>query len=231
MDASDAPPTHGRPTDLDLQILDLLREDAKSAGRLAEVLTHEGERVDPEAVRLRLRALARRGLVVVGSPANPRADAGVGGSARADLWEITEEGRALAESQAGVARAPYERDVGGEGGGRAAGFWVLVAIATLTVACAAYSLLTATGVLGALRAVWGLRRPRTGQVPRINLLRNENRCIKGGGTIPTVSELNGRADAKYPAGTIFGTHGDVRTVGLRQHGRLEAVPGDRSQGY
>src|SRR5215203_6460462 len=100
MDASDAPPTHGRPTDLDLQILDLLREDAKSAGRLAEVLTHEGERVDPEAVRLRLRALARRGLVV-GSPANPRADAGVGGSARADLWEITEEGRALAESQAG----------------------------------------------------------------------------------------------------------------------------------
>jgi arginine decarboxylase len=55
--------------------------------------------------------------------------------------------------------------------------------------------------------------------------------LKGGGTIPTVSELNGRADAKYPAGTIFGTHGDVRTVGLRQHGRLEAVPGDRSQGY
>src|SRR5215208_995436 len=95
-------PAHGRPTDLDLQILDLLREDAKSAGRLAEVLTHEGERVDPEAVRLRLRALARRGLVVVGSPANPRADAGVGGSARADMWEITEEGRALAESQAGV---------------------------------------------------------------------------------------------------------------------------------
>src|SRR5215204_5504363 len=106
MDASDAPPAHGRPTALDLQILNLLREDAKSAGRLAEVLTHEGERVDPEAVRLRLRALARRGLVVVGSPANPRADAGVGGSARADLWEITEEGRALAESQAGVARPP-----------------------------------------------------------------------------------------------------------------------------
>jgi len=48
-----------------------------------------------------------------------------------------------------VARGPYERDVGGEGGGgRDAGFWVLVAIAALTVACAAYSLLTATGVLG-----------------------------------------------------------------------------------
>jgi hypothetical protein len=74
-------PTYDRPTDLDLQILDLLREDAKSAGRLAEVLTHGGERVNPEAVRLRLRALARRGLVVVGSPTNPRADAGVGGSA------------------------------------------------------------------------------------------------------------------------------------------------------
>src|SRR5215218_3165485 len=144
MDASDAPPAYDRPTDLDLQILDLLREDAKSARRLAQVLTHGGERVNPEAVRLRLRALARRGLVVVGSPANPRADAGVGGSARADLWEITEEGRSLAESQAEAARPPYER---------AAGFWVLVAIATLTVACAAYSLLTATGVLGALRVV------------------------------------------------------------------------------
>ena len=97
------------------------------------------------------------------------------------------------------------------------------------------------GVRG-VRAAYGDRRPG-GRLGRCGAFEDpvqakfrestfpENRCIKGGGTIPTVSELNGRADAKYPAGTIFGTHGDVRTVGLRQHGRLEAVPGDRSQGY
>ena len=67
---------------------------------------------------------------------------------RADLWEITEEGRALVEPHAGVARAPYDRDIGSEGGGRDAGFWVLVVIAVVTGVCAAYTLLTVTGVLG-----------------------------------------------------------------------------------
>jgi hypothetical protein len=58
--------------------------------------------------------------------------------------------RALVEPEAGVASAPYDREVGGEeeGGDRDAGFWVLVAIAVLTAVCAAYSLLVATGVLG-----------------------------------------------------------------------------------
>jgi hypothetical protein len=138
MDAHDAHPTGDRPTDLDVQILDLLREDARSAGRLVEVLDHEGEEVGLEAVRSRLEWLASRRLV-----RNPPA------GSRADPWEITEEGRALVEPQAGVARAPYERDVGGqEDGGRDAGFWVLVAIAVVTAACAAYSLLVSTGVLG-----------------------------------------------------------------------------------
>jgi hypothetical protein len=68
----------------------------------------------------------------------------------ADPWRITEEGRTLVEPEAGVARAPYDREVGAEveEGGRDAGLWVLIAIAVVTAACAAYSLLTATGVLG-----------------------------------------------------------------------------------
>ena len=63
MDAHDAHPTGDRPTDLDVQILDLLREDARSAGRLVEVLDHEGEEVGLEAVRSRLEWLASRRLV------------------------------------------------------------------------------------------------------------------------------------------------------------------------
>jgi amino acid permease len=35
-----------------------------------------------------------------------------------------------------------------EGGGRDAGFWVLIAIAVVTAVCAVYSLLVASGVLG-----------------------------------------------------------------------------------
>ena len=41
-----------------------------------------------------------------------------------------------------------EMRVGKEEDGRDAGFWVLIAIAVMTASCAAYSLLTATGVLG-----------------------------------------------------------------------------------
>jgi hypothetical protein len=67
----------------------------------------------------------------------------------ADPWRITEEGRALGDPEAGMARAPYDREVGAEEeGGRDAGFWVLIAIAVVAAACAAYSLLTATGDLG-----------------------------------------------------------------------------------
>ena len=56
----------------------------------------------------------------------------------------------MVEPVAGVASAPYDREVvgGEEGGGRDAGFCVLIAIAVVTAVCAAYSLLVASGVLG-----------------------------------------------------------------------------------
>jgi DNA-binding PadR family transcriptional regulator len=141
---------HDRHTDVDLKILDLLREDPKSAYRLATALTRAGEVVGTEAVRERLRALTSRGLVVGTASGHEAAEGEAEAPPLADPWRITEEGRALVEAEAGVASAPHDREVGGEeeGGGRDAGFWVLVAIAVLTAVCAAYSLLVATGVLG-----------------------------------------------------------------------------------
>ena len=132
--------SHDRKTDLDLGILDLLREGPRSAYRLARKLDHEGERVDTEAVRSRLVTLASRGLVV-GTPSGVAEEA-----PRADPWKITWEGRDLVEPEEGVARAPYDRALGGEENrGRDAGFWVLIAIAVVTAVCAAYALLIATG--------------------------------------------------------------------------------------
>jgi len=141
---------HDRQTDVDLEILDLLREGPKSAYRLAAALTRAGEVLGTDAVRERLFALASRGLVA-GTASGHEAQAGEGEAPPlADPWRITEEGRALVEPEAGVASAPYNREVGGEEeeGDRDAGFWVLVAIGILTAVCAAYSLLVATGVLG-----------------------------------------------------------------------------------
>jgi hypothetical protein len=68
-------------------------------------------------------------------------------------WEITEKGRALLEPHIGVARAPYDRGVGDDEVAvdderDVAGLVVLLLIALLTAVCAAYSLLTAAGVLG-----------------------------------------------------------------------------------
>ena len=142
---------HNQQTDIDLQILHLLREGPKSAYRLAGALTHAGEVVGTDAVHERLKALASRSLVAGTASGHPTAAGEVEAPPLADLWRITEEGRALVEPEAGVGRSPYDREVGGEeeeGGGRDAGFWVLVAIAVLTAACAAYSLLVATGLLG-----------------------------------------------------------------------------------
>jgi hypothetical protein len=140
---------HDRQTDVDLEILDLLREGPKSAYRLAGALTHAGEEVGLEAMRSRLKALATRGLVMGSASGHPSAAGGAEAPPLADPWRITEEGRALVEPEAGVARAPYDREVGAEEEGRRdAGLWVLIAIAVVTAACAAYSLLTATGVLG-----------------------------------------------------------------------------------
>jgi hypothetical protein len=149
---------HDRQTDIDLQILDLLRQDEKgpkSAYRLASELPRrpgEQEALGTHAVRKRLEALASRGLVA--GSASAQAAGREQAPALADPWRITEEGLAVVEPEAGVASAPYEREVvGGEqeeegGGGRDAGFWVLIAIAVLTAVCAAYSLLVASGVLG-----------------------------------------------------------------------------------
>jgi hypothetical protein len=142
---------HDRQTDVDLEILDLLREGPKSAYRLAAALTGAGEVLGTDAVRKRLFALASRGLVA-GTASGHEGQAGEAEAPPlADPWRITEEGRALVEPEAGVASAPYDRKVRSEeeeGGGRDAGFWVLVAIGILTAVCAAYSLLVATGVLG-----------------------------------------------------------------------------------
>ncbi len=136
--------SHDRTTDLDLEILDVLREGPRSAYRLARTLSQKGEGVDTEAVRSRLVTLASRGLVV-GTPSGLGDDPE---EPRADPWRITGEGRHLVEPEEGVASAPYSREVGGEeSGGRDAGFWVLIVIAVLTAVCAAYALLTATGVV------------------------------------------------------------------------------------
>jgi hypothetical protein len=136
--------SHDRTTDLDLEILDLLRDGPRSAYRLARTLSRKGESVDTEAVRSRLVTLASRGLIV----GTPSGAADRPESPRADPWTITGEGRHLVEPEEGVASAPYSREVGGEeNGGRDAGFWVLILIALVTAVCAAYALLTATGVL------------------------------------------------------------------------------------
>jgi hypothetical protein len=157
---------HDRQTDIDLQILDLLRQEEKgpkSAYRLASELPRrpgEQEALGTHAVRKRLEALASRGLVAGSASAQASAQAAAAdreqAPALADPWRITEEGLAVVEPEVGVASAPYEREVvGGEeeeeeegGGGRDAGFWVLIAIAVVTAVCAAYSLLVASGVLG-----------------------------------------------------------------------------------
>jgi hypothetical protein len=93
-----AQPLRQKPTELDLKILDVLREAAQSVRFLAETLSQSGEQV-------------------------------------------------------GVALAPYDRGVGHnevDDQRDVAGLVVLLVIALLTAVCAAYSLLTAAGVLGDL---------------------------------------------------------------------------------
>ena len=136
--------SHDRTTDLDFEILDLLRRGPSSSYRLARTLSRRGQSVDTEAVRSRLVTLASRGLVM-GSPSGAAEEPE---EPRADPWNLTGEGRHLVEPEEGVATAPYSREVGGEdSGGRDAGFWVLIVIALVTAVCAAYALLTATGAL------------------------------------------------------------------------------------
>jgi hypothetical protein len=149
---------HEEPTDLDLKILDALREAAQSAQLLAHTLSRSGAQVGVDAVRRRLLVgLASRGLVhPSGGASRHRAESDADEpvlTEEADPpWEITAKGRALVEPYIGVARAPYDRGVGDDevvdDERDVAGLVVLLVIALLTAVCAAYSLLTAAGVLG-----------------------------------------------------------------------------------
>ena len=148
MDDPGAQPAYEQAVDLDLQILGLLREDALSAELLAQTLSsREGGQGGAGEVLWRLEELASDGLVRRREWGDGRGEGP--GRPESDRWEITAEGYAFVEPQSGVARTPYEGEVGDEGGGqRKAELWILVALALLTGACAAYTLLTATGVLG-----------------------------------------------------------------------------------
>ena len=150
-----ARPLREEPTNLDLKILDVLREDAQSARLLAETLSQSDEPVRVDEVRLRLVGLASRGLTLPSGRASRRAEVDADEPTLAEeadpLWEITEEGRAFVERHFRVALAPYDRGVGHEevdDERDVAGLVVLLGIALLTAVCAAYSLLTAAGVLG-----------------------------------------------------------------------------------
>ena len=157
MDDPHAQPVGEDPTELDLKILDVLREAAQSAPLLAQTLSQSDEQVRVDEVRLRLVGLAHRGLVRPSGRASRWAEVDADeptllAEQAAPLWEITEEGRAFVEAHVGVALAPYDRGVGHEeevdDERDVAGLVVLLVIALLTAVCAAYSLLMAGGVLG-----------------------------------------------------------------------------------
>ena len=155
MNAPHAQPLREEPTELDLKILEVLREAAQSARLLAETLSQSDEQVGVDDVRLRLVGLASGGLARPSGRATGRAEVEADEPTLAQqadpLWEITEEGRAFVEPHVRVALAPYDRGVGHEAVDDEkdlAGLAVLLVIALLTAVCAAYSLLTAAGVLG-----------------------------------------------------------------------------------
>ncbi len=156
MNAPHAQPLREDPTELDLKILDVLREAAQSARLLAQTLSQSDEQVRVDDVRLRLVGLASRGLARPSGRVSHQAQMDADeptllADEAAPLWEITEEGRAFVERHFRVALAPYDRGVGHEevdDERDVAGLVVLLGIALLTAVCAAYSLLTAAGVLG-----------------------------------------------------------------------------------
>jgi hypothetical protein len=155
MNAPHAQPLREDLTELDLKILDVLREAAQSAPLLAQTLSQSDEQVRVDVVRLGLVGLASGGLARPSGRATRRAEVDADEPTLAEqadpLWEITEEGRAFVERHFRVALAPYDRGVGHEevdDERDVAGLVVLLGIALLTAVCAAYSLLTAAGVLG-----------------------------------------------------------------------------------
>jgi hypothetical protein len=127
---------------LDLKILILLRRnDAYSAELLTQRFFHEVEQVGVGIVRSRLNRLETAGLVCHSERGEEP------GTPKGERWKITDEGRAAVEPYSGKAQSYNDRYVGGDGG-REVEFWILIGIAVLTALAAAYSLLTATGVLG-----------------------------------------------------------------------------------
>src|ERR671920_1093658 len=155
LNAPHAQPLREEPTELDLKIVVVLREATQSARLLAETLSQSDEQVGVDDVRLRLVGLASRGLVRPSGRATRRAEVDANEPTLAEeadpLWEITEEGRTFVEAHVGVGLVPYDRGVGHEAVDDerdVAGLVVLLVIALLTAVCAAYSLLTAAGVLG-----------------------------------------------------------------------------------
>jgi len=129
MEAMNAPhvqPLRENPTELDLKILDVLRQAAQSARLLAQMLSQSDQQVGVDDVRLRLVGLAFRGLARPSGRATRRAEVDADQptllAEEADpLWEITEEGRAVVERHVGVALAPYDRGVGQRRDGRREG--------------------------------------------------------------------------------------------------------------
>jgi hypothetical protein len=155
MDDHHAHLLHEDLTDLELEILDVLREDGQTVQLLAETLSQKDEQVGVDEVRRRLEELASYGLVRPIEESSHRDESGSDEPVLAEgpdpLWAIREEGRALVEPHTGAVHAPYDRGVSEDGVDderEVAGLVVLLLIAFVTAACAAYSLLTAAGVLG-----------------------------------------------------------------------------------
>ena len=94
MNAPRAQPLREDPTELDLKILDVLREAAQSARLLAQTLSQSHEQVGVDDVRLRLVGLASRGLTGPSGRATRRAEVDADeptllAEEAALLWEIT----------------------------------------------------------------------------------------------------------------------------------------------
>ena len=111
MDDPYAQPVHEYLTDLDLEILNLLRNNTEGAELLGETLSQQREQISSGGVLSRLDEMTSRGLLR--PSVSPRADARCHEPLAEGLeaWEITEEGCAVVESHSGVARVPYGRDV------------------------------------------------------------------------------------------------------------------------
>jgi hypothetical protein len=83
--------------EMELEILDLLRMDPETPELLTDMLSHEGQRVQEDAVRSSLDRLGARGLVrhLQGWAADPSS----GERVEAHWWDLTEKGRAVVESR------------------------------------------------------------------------------------------------------------------------------------